>query len=221
MIRKRPHFLLLCLTVLLSGMTILALELSASRLLGAPFGTGNVVWATIIGLILVYLSAGYFIGGRWADHDPRPARLYQIVAWGAFLAGLAPFAARVWLPAIAGVGLPIGLAAAVSMLGLFAVPLTLLGCVSPFAIRLALETVEQTGRVAGRIYAVSTLGSVIGAMAPVLYLLPEFGTLATMLIFTDALLLAALLGLVITDKRLFLLSVWMPFGHLALWAFAH
>jgi len=84
----------LYLTVFVAGMTTLAIELTASRLLGAVFGTSNLVWASIIGLILIYLSVGYFVGGRWADRSPYPKTLYTILAWGALAAGLIPLIAR-------------------------------------------------------------------------------------------------------------------------------
>ncbi len=191
----------LYLTVLISGAAALALELSASRLLGPFFGTGNIVWASVIGLTLLYLTAGYFIGGRWADRTPTPVRFYQIVAWGALWSGLIPFAARPVLPLIASLGLSVGLASALSMLILFTIPMTLLGCVSPFAIRLALQSVEQAGQTAGRLYAVSTLGSVIGSLTPVLLLLPEAGTQATFLMVSGSLLGVALVGLALARKQ--------------------
>jgi uncharacterized membrane protein len=81
-------------TVFASGMTTLAIELSASRLLGPAFGVSNLVWASIIGLILIYLTLGYFIGGRWADRSPYPQTMYKVLLWGAFTAGLVPLAAR-------------------------------------------------------------------------------------------------------------------------------
>lgn len=191
----------LYLTVLISGAAALALELSASRLLGPFFGTGNVIWASVIGLALLYLTAGYFVGGRWADRTPTLARFYQIVAWGALLSGLIPFAARPLLPLIAGLGLSNGLAGALSMLILFAIPMTLLGCASPFAIRLALESVGRAGQTAGCLYAVSTLGSVIGSLTPVLLLLPEAGTQATFLIVSGILLVVALVGLALARRQ--------------------
>jgi hypothetical protein len=81
-------------TVFISGMTTLAIEMSASRLVGTVFGTSNLVWASIIGLILIYLAAGYFIGGRLADRFPSYRAMYTLLAWGAFTAGLVPLVAR-------------------------------------------------------------------------------------------------------------------------------
>src|SRR5512136_300243 len=82
------------LAVFVSGMTALGIELAASRLLGNVFGTSNLVWANIIGLILVYLTAGYFLGGRWADRSPHATTFYRLVLWAAFGAGLIPIVAH-------------------------------------------------------------------------------------------------------------------------------
>ena len=84
----------LYVTVFVSGMTTLAAELSASRLIGNVFGTSNLVWASIIGLILIYLTFGYFLGGRWADRWPEPSMLYRVLAWGAFTLGIVPYIAN-------------------------------------------------------------------------------------------------------------------------------
>src|SRR6266446_10983999 len=84
---------MLYIAVFASGMTTLAIELSASRLLGSVFGTSNLVWANIIGLILIYLTAGYFIGGRIADRSPHPGTFYSLLAWAAFTACLVPLVA--------------------------------------------------------------------------------------------------------------------------------
>ena len=83
----------LLFTVFVSGMTTLAAELAAGRLIGNVFGTSNLVWASIIGLILIYLTLGYFLGGKWADANPTPGAMYRILAWAAFTVALVPYIA--------------------------------------------------------------------------------------------------------------------------------
>lgn len=208
---------MLYLAVFSSGMTTLAVELTASRLLGNVFGTSNLVWANVIGLILLYLTVGYFVGGWLADRSPRHVTLYRIIAWGAFLSGLVPLVARPVLQAAAGAvaGFQAGIAIGsfIAVLVLFALPVTLLGCVSPFAIRLAVRGVEQSGKVAGRMYALSTLGSLLGTFLPVLYFIPEAGTARTFLYFSGYLLAVGLLGLALqgaAGRRAALQLAWMP-----------
>ncbi|MGH2582075.1 MAG: spermidine synthase [Anaerolineales bacterium] len=189
----------LSFAVFSAGMTTLAVELTASRLLGNVFGTSNLVWASIIGLILIYLTAGYFIGGRWADRSPNAATFYKIILVAAFASGVVPLISRPVLRAAANAfdELQIGVLAGsfVSVLVLFIVPITLLGTVSPFAIRLAIDDKEHAGRVSGRIYAISTLGSFIGTFLPVLLFIPIVGTTWTFLLFSFYLMAVALLGL--------------------------
>lgn len=186
-------------TVFVSGMTTLAIELSASRLLGTAFGTSNIVWASIIGLILIYLTIGYFIGGNWADRSPHPETMYAILAWGAFASGMVPFLARPVLRFASdafdqlNVGVLFGSFATVLIL--FIIPVTLLGTISPFAIRLAIRDSRQAGRVSGQIYATSTMGSFIGTFLPVLVFIPLVGTTYTFLIFSGILLFVAIIGL--------------------------
>ena len=204
----------LLFTVFISGMTTLGVELSASRLLDPFFGNSLVVWASIIGLMLLYLTVGYYAGGRWADQDPRPSTLFQITAWGAFLVGLVPFASRPVLSwSVEGLAqFDAGLLAG-SFLGviiLFSFPITLLGTVSPFAIRLSLDDVEHGGNTAGSIYAISTLGSLIGTFLPVLVLIPWLGTRLTFFVFSMTLLLVSLGGLAMSRRRLALVYVVMP-----------
>ena len=133
----------LLFTVFISGMTTLAAELAASRLIGNVFGTSNIVWASIIGLILIYLTLGYFLGGKWADANPTPAALYRVLAWGAFTLGLVPYIAGPVLKSAATAFefLQVGILGAsfIAVLILFSVPITLLGTISPFAIRLSVD----------------------------------------------------------------------------------
>jgi spermidine synthase len=202
------------LSVFVSGMTALAVELAASRLLGNVFGTSNLVWANIIGLILVYLSAGYFLGGRWADRHPEPSVFYRIMAWAALTTAIVPVVSRPVLTAAAAavekLDAAIVLGSFGSVLILFSVPVTLMGCISPFAIRLALADVQAAGNISGRLYAVSTLGSIVGTFLPVLWLIPAIGTARTFFVFAAALLLIALAGLWIAERRLAIRHLWMP-----------
>lgn len=195
-------------------MTILAIELSASRLLGSIFGTSNLVWANIIGLMLIYLTLGYFIGGRWADRSPHYKTLYQIICWGAFLSGIVPLVARPVLfaaaEAVYQVEAGVAIGSFLGVLLLFSVPVTLLGCVSPFTIRLAITDVAQAGQISGFIYAISTLGSILGTFAPTLYLLPEAGVTLTFLFFSGFLLLVGLIGLYRESRPAALKFSWMP-----------
>lgn len=192
-------------TVFASGMTTLAAELSASRLLGNVFGTSNLVWAAIIGLILIYLTLGYTLGGRWADRSPTYKTMYSILAWGAFTIGLVPYISNPVLRAAANAfdGLEIGVLAGafVGVLVLFSIPVTLLGMISPFAIRLSLSDTTHAGNVSGNIYAISTLGSFVGTFLPVLVLIPTIGTTKTFFVFSLFLLFVALAGIALSSGR--------------------
>jgi spermidine synthase len=210
--RRRAVFL--HITAFAGGLVSLAVELAASSLLRPHFGTANLVWATIIGLVMLYLTAGYLIGGRWADRSPRFLTLYQIVAWAAFLVGLVPFVAHPVLR-LAGLGFTTFNAfllggSFVTVLILFSVPVTLLGCISPFVIRLAMEEVESAGRTAGRVYAISTAGSFLGAFLPDLLLVPLIGTRNTFVLLSLLLLTVAFVGLGLNEPRRALWYAWMP-----------
>jgi spermidine synthase len=204
----------LYVAVFISGMTTLAIELSASRLLGSVFGTSNLVWANVIGLMLLYLTIGYFIGGRWADRSPYPKTLYRIMLWASFLSALVPLVARPILQgaarAVTGVEAGLALGSFISVLVLFSVPVTLLGCISPFAIRLAVKSPEEAGRVSGQIYAISTLGSLLGTFLPTLILIPELGTALTFLFFAGCLYAISFIGLWGQNGAKTLIWLWMP-----------
>jgi spermidine synthase len=202
-------------TVFCAGMTSLAIEFGASRLLGNTFGTSNLVWASIIGLILIYLTIGYFIGGYWADRSPKFKTMYGVLAWAGFTAGLVPFVAKPVLRMAASafdqlqVGILFGSFTAVLIL--LIVPVILLGTISPFAIRLAMVDSRHAGRISGQIYAISTLGSFIGTFLPVLVLIPLVGTTMTFLIFSLFLTLVALVGMFkTTGWRNTIKWIWMP-----------
>ena len=195
-------------------MVSLGVELSASRLLAPFFGESHPVWAAIIGLILLYLTVGYFLGGRWADRSPYPATLYQIVAWASLLVGLIPFVARPILLltrwGLTDLDLALLLGPFAAVLLLFSVPVTLLGCVSPFIIRLLIDRVERAGDIAGKTYAISTAGSLLGTLLPVFLLVPFLGTRNAFVTLALLLMTVALIGLFRTAPRRALLYLWMP-----------
>jgi spermidine synthase len=191
----------LLITVFVGGMTSLGVELTASRLLDPFFGNSLIIWAVLIGMVLLYLTLGYYIGGKWADRKPHYRVLYQITAWSAFLVGVVPFVARpVLLWSVQGFAQYSAGILAGSLLGvvaLFSVPVTLMGCISPFAIRLSMEDggVESSGNIAGGLYALSTMGSLVGTFLPVLLLIPNIGTRNTFMLFSFLLLAVSLVGL--------------------------
>ncbi len=197
--RNNMSNLFLKLLVFLCGFATLGIELAASRLLRPFFGDSILIWANIIGLILIYLTLGYYLGGRWADRDPRAATLYRAIAWAGFAIGLLPFIARPFLqlatPALEQFNAGLGFVSFGGALILFGVPVTLLGCVSPFAIRLSARDVLKTGTTAGTLYALSTLGSILGVFVTVFVLLGTLGTRGTFLAFSFALLIAAIIGI--------------------------
>ncbi len=207
--------LYLYFTAFAGGLASLAVEMAASSLLRNHFGTANLVWASIIGLILLFLTAGYFVGGRWADRSPSPVTLYQIVAWAGFLTGIVPFAAYPVL-SLASLGFENYNAA---MLGgsfltvmiLFSAPVTLMGCISPFIIKLVLDDVKSAGQTTGHIYAISTIGSFLGTFLPNLLLVPIIGTRNTFIVLALLLLAVAFVGLAYSGApRRLLLYLWMP-----------
>ncbi len=196
-------------------MTALAAEFGASRLLQTTYGSSNLVWAGIIGLIMVYFAAGYGLGGRWADRSPHPATLFKILAWGAFTLGVVPFISRPVLRAAASafdiLDMGVLLGSFTSTLVLFSIPVTLLAMTSPFAVRLLISDPARAGAVSGKVSAISTSGSVLGAFLPTLVLFSLVGTTYTFLIFSGVLFVVALVGLGLSSGwRKALPYLWMP-----------
>lgn len=168
-----------------AGIGSLATEIAASRLIAPYFGSSTIVWANLIGIVLAALALGYVLGGRLADRRPEPRLLGLIVLAAALWVALTPFLARPFLDASvrnldeASAGAVIGSFFAVLLL--FAPAVVLLGMVSPFAIRLAIADVATAGAVAGRFYALSTAGSLVGTFVPALIMIPLVGTQRTLL----------------------------------------
>jgi spermidine synthase len=178
-----------------AGIGSLATEIAASRLLAPYFGSSTIVWANLIGIVLAGLAVGYWLGGKLADRRPEPRLLGLIVLAAAFWVALTPFVARPFLDAAVGnlddasAGAVIGSFFAVLLL--FAPAVVLLGMVAPFAIRLAITDVATAGAVAGRFYALSTAGSLLGTFVPALIAIPLVGTQRTLLATAALLALSA------------------------------
>jgi predicted membrane-bound spermidine synthase len=185
--------------VFVGGMTSIGIELSASRLLAPYFGSSTFIWANLIGLTLTYLAVGYYLGGKLADRHPHAWILYVVTSIAAFAAGVIPFVSRPILHASLSAfdRLAVGAfyGSLVGVILLFAVPVTLLGFVTPFAIRLRMSDVGTSGNTAGRIYSLSTVGSILGSFLPVLLLIPTIGTAKTFLTLSLALLALSIAGL--------------------------
>lgn len=183
----------LYLVVFVAGAAVLALEILGTRVLGPFYGVSIFLWSALITVTLIALSAGYALGGRWADRGPRRTRLYLILAGAGFWTLLIP-----WIKhPVLLVSEPFGLRSAVliAALILFLPPLTLLGMVSPYAIRLKASSLDVVGRAAGDLYAVSTVGGVVSALLTGFILIPSFGVVRLTYAIGAALMITVSAGL--------------------------
>ena len=186
----------LAATAVACGGVVMAVELLGARMLSVGYGASLFVWAAMISVTLTSLAVGYFVGGSLADRVPRPALLYGIVLTAAVLLGACPHTRFVLRACYGRLGLRWG--ALVSSLLVFFLPLGLLGMVGPFVIRLVSERGRGVGFTAGGIYALSTLGSVVGTLLAGLWLIPAFGTTAGFRIAAVAAAAVAALGLLLS-----------------------
>jgi predicted membrane-bound spermidine synthase len=179
--------------VFAAGVTTLAAEIAAQRLIAPAFGASTVVWANTIAVVLLALAVGYWAGGRLADRHPHARALAFTALFGAGLVALIP------LGAIPLLGLTedrlgeLG-GSLLVVLVLVGPPVLVLGAVSPWAIRLRVRSIEDAGDVTGRLYALSTAGGLVGTFASALLLIPLVGTRWTFLIAAALLAVAAAPG---------------------------
>lgn len=198
-VRSTRSFALLYFAVFIGGISSIGIEITGSRLIAPYFGNSTIIWATVIGLTLTYLSIGYYLGGKLADRYPSERFFYSIFAGAAAGTAVIPLIARpilnASLDAFNDLNIGAFYGALLGVIFLFLVPITLLGCVSPLALRLRLQGVDQAGGVAGSLYALSTLGSIAGSFLPVIVLVPYLGTRETFYAFAGTLGLVSLIGL--------------------------
>ena len=188
----------LYLTEFFAGMSVMAVELGASRLLAPYFSSSQIVWTIIIGTIMIAMALGNIYGGRSADKNPDPGRLYTRV-----------LIAAVWIAAIPVVGKYIILgisallifsvssnflivAAFAACMAIFVFPLFLLGTVTPSLAKYTVGNLEESGKVVGTLGAFNTIGSIIGTFVPTFVTIPSVGTSVTFLIFSGILLALAI-----------------------------
>ncbi len=184
--------------VFFTGGAVMATEMCASRFLAPWFGTSMIVWSVLIAVVLAAMSVGYWLGGRLADRRPSWTVLYWIPAIaGALIALIPPLGGLLFARLSAGImATPVNIIilAFVGVVAVFVPPVLLLAMVSPFMIRL-LARADNTGRTAGSLYAVSTLGSIAGTLFSTLVTIPLLGTRETLFIVSGVLILLGIIGL--------------------------
>ena len=197
----------LYITEFFAGMSVMAVELGASRLLAPYFSSSQIVWTIIIGTIMIAMALGNIYGGRMADKNPNPDRLYRRMIFAA-----------VWIAAIPVLGKYIILgisallifsvssnfliwAAFATCMIIFVFPLFLLGTVTPSLVKYTVDSLEDSGKTVGMLNAFNTIGSIIGTFVPTFVTIPAFGTSVTFLVFAGILLLLALIYFISAKKR--------------------
>ena len=187
--------LYLYLTEFFAGMSVMAVELGASRLLAPYFSSSQIVWTIIIGTIMIAMALGNYFGGRWADKDPDPDKLYKRILFSAVWIAAIPFVGKLIIVGVTGVLIVtvntnfLVWAAFLACMLIFVFPLFLLGTVTPSLVKYTTDSLEDNGRTVGTLGAFNTIGSIIGTFAPTFITIPAVGTAVTFMIFSGILLL--------------------------------
>lgn len=182
------------MTEFFAGMSVMAVELGASRLLAPYFSSSQIVWTIIIGTIMIAMALGNIFGGRSADKNPDPDRLYRRILIAAIWIAAIPVLGKYVILGISGlliITISTNLliwAALFACLVIFVFPLFLLGTVTPSLIKFSVDSLENSGSIAGRLGAFNTIGSIIGTFLPTFVTIPAVGTSMTFLIFSGILL---------------------------------
>lgn len=191
----------------------MAIELGASRLLAPYFSSSQIVWTIIIGAIMIAMALGNIWGGRMADKNPSPDKMYfRILVVAAWCAAI-PFLGKY---VIAGVSLLLAMlvgqnfliwASLLSCMLLFVFPLMLLGSVSPALVKYAVHSLDENGKIVGELNALNTIGSIIGTFTPTFITIPTVGTSWTFIIFAIILLAIGLTYFISAKTKLIKASV--------------
>jgi spermidine synthase len=174
--RRDPDGLALPVAVFLSGAVLLGVEIAASRVLAPFFGNSLFVWGALIGVVLSGLSAGYWAGGALADRLPSPRLLVAVISVGALAVLAVPLLDELVLEAVVAWDPGPRLNPLLAAVLLFGALSVLLAAVTPIAVRLRARSLTHLGRTAGRLFSISTAGSIAGTLATAFFLIPELGT---------------------------------------------
>lgn len=190
---KRFHSITLEITVFACGALVMIFEIIGSRILSPFIGSSTYIWTSLIGVILASLSIGYWFGGRLADKRPDVKLLASVIFAAGGLISLTVLIKDVLLSIIAAAGVSIEIKALLAAILLFAPASICLGFVTPFAVRLKMTTLEETGRTVGRLYALSTIGSIVGTFTAGFFLIPFVGSVRTLYIIAGSLIMLSIL----------------------------
>ncbi|MCM1083640.1 MAG: fused MFS/spermidine synthase [Clostridium sp.] len=189
----------LYLTEFFAGMSVMAVELGASRLLAPYFSSSQIVWTIIIGTIMIAMALGNIYGGRSADKNPNPDKLYGRILIAAVWIALIPFVGKYIILGISALLVFtvnnnfLIWAAFCACMVIFVFPLFLLGTVTPSLAKYSVESLEESGKVVGNLGAFNTIGSIIGTFLPTFVTIPAVGTSITFLIFSGVLMLLGII----------------------------
>ncbi|MBO5247377.1 MAG: fused MFS/spermidine synthase [Eubacterium sp.] len=196
-ILKNKYYLYM--TEFFAGMSVMAVELGASRLLAPYFSSSQIVWTIIIGTIMIAMALGNIWGGRSADKNPNPDKLYQRLMVAAIWIAAIPLLGKYIILAISGLLVLtvsnhfLVIAAFIACMVIFVYPLFLLGTVTPSLVKYTVDSLEDSGSTVGTLGAFNTIGSIIGTFLPTFVTIPAVGTAITFLIFSGVLLLLSLI----------------------------
>ena len=191
--------LYLYLTEFFAGMSVMAVELAASRLLAPYFSSSQIVYTIIIGTVMIAMALGNIYGGRSADKDPNPDKLYRRILIAAIWIAAIPVAGKYIIILISGLVIFtvnsnfLVIAAFVSAMIVFVFPLFLLGTVTPSLAAYTIENRSDSGKVVGRLGACNTVGSIIGTFLPTFVTIPKVGTAITFLLFAGILIVLCII----------------------------
>jgi spermidine synthase len=208
LVKSRAFLLYLLATALICGAMVMVVEILGSRLIGPFFGVSLFVWTALITVTLVALAAGYALGGVLADRRGSPEWLYGIILAAGLLVMAIPSLKFPVLAATSNLGLRFG--ALVGSLVLFGPALFLLGCVSPYLVRIAGADQPKLGRTVGGLYALSTVGSFIGTLATGFYLIAWIGVERIFVLTGATLILLGAGYFAVFRKRLAPLAALLP-----------